>query len=86
MLADSGYIGANPQPWLAALTPSLVLTSVEGGNQRGIPSPRLLQTLDGLTILRTDLHGRVTLSSDGSHFWAEVERQPSAPPGNEATP
>jgi beta-lactamase superfamily II metal-dependent hydrolase len=50
------------------------MISVEAGNSRGLPSPTVLEALEGTTVLRTDLHGWVELTSDGEHLWVEVER------------
>jgi beta-lactamase superfamily II metal-dependent hydrolase len=74
LLADGGFSAVNPPEWLGQLRPWLVMISVEAGNNRGLPSPTVLQTLEGTTVLRTDLHGWIELTSDGKQLWVEVER------------
>jgi len=74
MFADSGYHAVNPPSFLASLQPWLGLISVEGGNDRKLPDPRVLEALQGTTILRTDRHGWIHCVSDGTRFWVEVER------------
>jgi competence protein ComEC len=74
MLADSGYHAVNPPTFLASLRPWLVLVSVEAGNKRGLPDPRVLEALQGTTVLRTDRHGWIHCASDGKRLWVEVER------------
>lgn len=75
VLADGGNLAVNPPEWLRDLTPLAVLISVEAGNWRGLPSPELLEGLEGMTVLRTDIHGSVELISDGERLWVWVERQ-----------
>jgi beta-lactamase superfamily II metal-dependent hydrolase len=74
MLADSGYRAVNPPEFLSQLRPWLALISVEAGNERNLPDARVLESLQGTTILRTDLHGWIHCISDGKHLWVEVER------------
>ncbi len=74
MLADSGYHAVNPPTFLVSLRPWLGLVSVEAGNDRKLPDPRVLAALQGTTILRTDLHGWIHCVSDGIRLWVEVER------------
>jgi competence protein ComEC len=74
LLADGGFSAVNPPEWLDQLRPWLAMISVEAGNSRGLPSPTVLEALEGTTVLRTDLHGWVELTSDGKQLWAEVER------------
>lgn len=74
LLPDGGYEAVNPGDWLRALAPRLVLISVESGNRRGLPSSEVLRLLEGTTVLRTDRHGWIELSTEGTHIWVEVER------------
>ena len=59
-------------PGLAAelrqLRPAVAVISAGSGNPYGHPRPETLATLsalEGLSLYRTDLHGRVTIESDG---------------------
>jgi competence protein ComEC len=74
MLADSGYYAVNPPTLLANLRPWLALVSIEAGNERKLPDLRVLEALQGTTVLRTDLHGWIHCVSDGKRLWVEVER------------
>jgi len=75
LLAESGYAPANPPEWIARLRPQVILLSVGAGDKRNMPDPETLQAVEGYTILRTDQHGWIELSTDGEQKWVEVERQ-----------
>jgi competence protein ComEC len=77
LLPDSGSELANPPEWLEKIDPELVLISVGAGNTRGLPSEAVLRALEGRTILRTDLHGTIEITTDGERMWVEVEREVS---------
>ena len=59
--------------WSAAGT-RLAVISAGAGNRFGHPSDETLAALAGQTVLRTDLHGRVTIASDGAAIRVRVER------------
>ncbi len=59
--------------WSAAST-RLAVISAGAGNRFGHPSDETLAALAGQTVLRTDLHGRVTIASDGAAIRVRVER------------
>ena len=75
LLPDGGNASVNPPEWLSELKPQLALVSVDAGNLRGLPSPEVLQFLDGIMILRTDLNGWIDIKTDGDRLWIEVERE-----------
>ncbi|MCX6034174.1 MAG: hypothetical protein NTV38_04240, partial [Chloroflexi bacterium] len=75
LLADSGYAQVNPPEWIAALRPQVVLLSVAAGDPDGLPDPSVLDGLAGITLLRTDRNGWITLSTDGVGLWVEVEKK-----------
>ncbi|MGD8814834.1 MAG: ComEC/Rec2 family competence protein [Anaerolineales bacterium] len=77
LLACGGCEAANPRPWLDHLDPWVTLISVNAGNREGLPSVDVLDALAGRTVLRTDEHGWIELTTDGERFWVEVERQAS---------
>ena len=77
MLADSGYGAVNPPSLIARLQPRLALVSVTAGNDRNLPDWRVLEALEGTTLLRTDQHGWIHCFSDGEKLWVEVERTPN---------
>ncbi len=49
--------------------------SVAAGNPDGLPAPEVLDELTGITLLRTDRDGWITVSTDGVRMWVEVERR-----------
>jgi beta-lactamase superfamily II metal-dependent hydrolase len=75
LLPDGGNASVNPPEWLSKLQPHFVVVSVDSGNLRGLPSQEVLQALEGITILRTDLNGWIEIRSDGESMWVEVERE-----------
>ncbi len=75
LLADGGNTAVNPPEWLNQLQPRLAMISLDAGNRRGLPSPEVLEALQGTTLLRTDLNGWIELTSDGERMWVEVERR-----------
>jgi competence protein ComEC len=74
LLPDGGYEGVNPPELVEALQSQLALISVGAGNLRDLPSPAVLQSLQGITVLRTDLNGWIELKTDGKGLQMEVER------------
>jgi len=75
LLADSGYAPSNPPEWIAALRPQVAILSVAAGDPNGLPDQSVLDSLAGITLLRTDRDGWITLSTDGVGLWVEVERK-----------
>ncbi len=75
LLADSGYAPVNPPEWIALLRPQVVILSVSAGDPDGLPDPSVLESLTGITLLRTDRDGWITVSMDGAGMWVEVERK-----------
>lgn len=74
LLAGHGYAPLNPPQWIASLNPQVILLSVAADDPRGLPDAETLAALQGYTLLRTDRHGWIHLSTDGEHMWLEVER------------
>jgi competence protein ComEC len=74
LLPDGGNAAVNPPEWLSQLRPQLAIISVDAGNLKGFPSEEIFQSLAGITVLRTDLHGWIHLETDGEKLWVEVER------------
>ncbi len=75
LLADSGYAPSNPPGWISALHPQVAVLSVAAGDPNGLPDQSVLDSLAGVTLLRTDRDGWITLSTDGVGLWVEVERK-----------
>jgi competence protein ComEC len=75
LLADSGYAPSNPPEWIGALHPQVAVLSVTAGDPDGLPDQSVLNSLSGITLLRTDRNGWITLSTDGVGLWVEVEKK-----------
>ena len=74
LLADNGFQTSNPSVWIDNLHPQLALLSVGIKNSQGLPNRGLLDRLEGYSLLRTDQHGTIHLSTDGEKLWIRVER------------
>jgi len=73
LLADNGYVLLNPPEWINNLNPQLVLLSVAPDDPSGLPNRETLDALGGYSLLRTDQHGWIHISTDGNQMWVEVE-------------
>ncbi|MEM7538453.1 MAG: ComEC/Rec2 family competence protein [Chloroflexota bacterium] len=70
-----GHHGSNSSTgddFLASVNPSVAVIQV-GENTYGHPTREILELLDGLYVLRNDLHGRVHVATDGHLMWIDVE-------------
>jgi len=74
LLADNGYQSSNPSDWIDNLHPQLVLLSVGIKDSQGLPNRGLIDRLAGYSLLRTDQHGTIHLSTNGKKLWIRVER------------
>jgi competence protein ComEC len=75
LLADSGLAQTNPPEWIARLHPEVAVLSVAAGDPANLPAQSVLESLNATTLLRTDHNGWITISTDGTRFWVEVERK-----------
>ena len=74
LLADSGYAPSNPPDIFENLNPELVVLSVAAGDEDGLPSQDVLDSLKDYSLLRTDRSGWITVITDGNAMRVEVER------------
>jgi len=74
VLADGGYLAVNPPELFERVRPRVVVIPVEMANTRGLPSPEVLDALEVITTLRTDLNGWIAFRTDGERLWVEVEQ------------
>ncbi len=75
LLADSGYAPSNPPEWIGGLHPQVVILSVAAGDPDGLPAQSVLDSLSGVTLLRTDRNGWISLSTDGVGLWVDAEKK-----------
>jgi beta-lactamase superfamily II metal-dependent hydrolase len=74
LLADQGYAPLNSSAWISNLRPQLALLSVAADDRDGRPDRETLDALGGYSLLRTDQHGWIQITTDGEQMWIEVER------------
>jgi len=74
LLAQNGYAPLAPLEWLQNLNPQLVVISVAPADKDGLPSPEILDALEGYSVLRTDQNGWIEIVTDGSRMWVASER------------
>jgi len=71
-VAHHGSADPGLEELLQVLRPRVAVISCGRGNDYGHPRPETLAALaasPGLTVLRTDLEGRVVVESDGRQLW-----------------
>lgn len=80
-VAHHGSAASTSQPFLDTVKPEIAVISV-GGNAYGHPAESVLDRLEsfGASIYRTDLHGTVTVATDGSSWTVTTERRPGGAP------
>lgn len=66
-------------PFLQRVRPMVGVISVGATNPFGHPAPEVLERLRGDLVLRTDLQGDITLTTDGRRVWASTERSTKGP-------
>ncbi|HRQ23343.1 MAG TPA: ComEC/Rec2 family competence protein [Anaerolineales bacterium] len=75
LLSESGYAPTNPPDLFENMTPQLVVLSVAAGDPNGLPSQEVLDALGGgYSILRTDRHGWIDVTTDGIQMRVTAER------------
>lgn len=80
-VAHHGSDTSTSQPFLDVVKPQIAVISV-GKGYAGLPSDAVIGRLTkcGAIVYRTDLHGNVTVSTDGHAWTVTTERQPDASP------
>jgi beta-lactamase superfamily II metal-dependent hydrolase len=75
LLAQSGYGPLVTREWVQNLNPRLVVISVAAADKDGLPPAETLEILKDYPILRTDIHGWIEVSTNGSKMWVSSERK-----------
>jgi competence protein ComEC len=73
-VAHHGSKFSTGEAFVAAVNPALAVIQV-GENRYGHPDSTALERLQGSTVLRTDVDGRIEVTSDGQQVWVDKERQ-----------
>jgi beta-lactamase superfamily II metal-dependent hydrolase len=76
LLPDGGYPALNPHALLQHYDAQVVLLSCDPCTPVLEPDGALLPSLEGRTVLRTDVNGFIELVSDGATLWVQVEQNP----------
>ena len=75
-LSHHGSNTSNTKEFLAALGASDYIISVGAGNKYNHPSKAVLDRLTGKRVWRTDFHGTIVVTSDGTEYNVTPERTP----------
>lgn len=75
-LGHHGSRSSTDENWLRAVQPQLGIISAGAGNSYGHPHPEVIAALNNLGIqyIRTDEHGTITITSDGSQLRVTSQR------------
>ncbi len=74
-VAHHGSATSSSASFVQAVGPRLAVVSVGARNPYGHPSPSVVQRLDkDSLVLRTDQHGTIDVSTDGTRVWVETQR------------
>jgi competence protein ComEC len=60
--------------FLQRVQPVVDVISAGKDNPFGHPAPEVIARLDGDAVFRTDEHGDITVSTDGTRLWVETQR------------
>jgi competence protein ComEC len=74
LLSDHGRTESNPTWWIEELNPRLLVLTAAADDPGGLPEPQLLDQLGGYSLLRTDLNGTISVTTDGQQMWIAVDR------------
>lgn len=74
-----GHHGSNTssgQPFLEAVAPTYAIYSAGANNSYGHPSPEVIERVQamGITLLGTDVHGTITVTTDGKAYDVTTEK------------
>ena len=77
-----GSVGSSSLEFLQALYPEVGVIQVGADNSYGHPTQEVLSRLQaqGIEIYRTDLHGEITVTTDGRVYRVKTERSGTAGP------
>jgi competence protein ComEC len=73
-VAHHGSRDATSPGFVARVRPLISVISVGAGNRFGHPAPETLAHLSSTRVYRTDVHGDVTVSTDGDRLWVRTQR------------
>jgi competence protein ComEC len=83
-VAHHGSSSSTCDPWLDATSPEVATVGVGADNTYGHPHDEVLDRLrdHGVDVYRTDLHGTVDVTSDGSGWDVRTEEEADPEPGD----
>jgi competence protein ComEC len=74
VLPHHGSKSSSSPAFVAAVRPLVAIASAGAGNRHGHPHHEVLARYAGALLYRTDVHGDVTLRSDGERLWVRSAR------------
>jgi competence protein ComEC len=69
-----GSRSSTSEAFLRRATPAVGVISVGADNPFGHPAPETLGRLEGGQVYRTDVHGDITVTTDGERLWVRTQR------------
>ncbi len=73
-VAHHGSLTSSSPQLLRRVNPVVDVISVGAKNRYGHPAPEVLERLEDDIVLRTDLQGDVSVSTDGRRLWVQTQR------------
>jgi competence protein ComEC len=74
-VAHHGSSTSTTPPFVAAVDAEIAIISAGADNRFGHPAAQTLERLAGTSTFRTDVHGTISVSTDGERAWIERERE-----------
>lgn len=73
-VAHHGSASSSCSRFIEGVAPEVAVISVGEGNSFGHPADEALQRLGSIPVYRTDKHGTITFTSDGSRLWVKTNK------------
>lgn len=77
-VAHHGSASSTLPDFVEAVQPQVAVISAGADNPFGHPAAPTLARLADTAVLRTDLHGSITITTDGRRLWVKTERRAEA--------
>ena len=75
LIPHHGSASSSTPTFLVAVHPAAAILSAGANNQFGHPHPEVIERYDPIPTFRTDHHGTVTITSDGTHLWIRTANE-----------
>ena len=74
LIPHQGSKTSSAQPFLDAVAPAAAILSASATNPFGHPAEEVMARYAHIPVFRTDHHGTITVSTDGTRLWIKAER------------